>query len=286
MQISTQPRFVFRAAAVLVMVIGLSGFSLESVFAPKSELWPRWQAHDAASTQTVNHDKWDMLLKAYVKPDASGLNRFDYQHVSSADRQALRDYIAALGQVPVSKLNRSEQYAYWLNLYNALTIDVVLDHMPVKSIKDIDISPGLFASGPWDKKLIAVEGVEVTLNEIEHRILRPIWQDPRVHYGVNCASVGCPNLLTTAFTGADVDTMLEAAARTYVNSPRGVTIDENGLTVSSIYVWFKADFDGTDEGVIDHLKRYAEPDLRAALEKRTSIDSHAYDWALNLGLGS
>jgi len=286
MTVSAQPRFAIRAAAVFVLFIGLGGFSLESLFAPKSELWPRWQAHDAASTQTVDHGKWDMLLKAYVKPDASGLNRFDYQHVSSADREALRGYIERLGKVTVSKLNRSEQYAYWLNLYNALTIDVVLAHLPVKSIREIDISPGLFASGPWDKKLISVEGVEVSLNDIEHRILRPIWQDPRVHYGVNCASVGCPNLLTTAYTGAGLDAMLDGAARTYVNSPRGVTIDDKGLTVSSIYVWFKDDFGGTDKGVIDHLKRYAKPDLRAALDGRSSIDAHAYDWALNSGLGS
>lgn len=286
MTVFSQSRFAFRAAAALVLVAGLAGFSLESLFAPKSELWPRWQAHDAASTQAVDHGAWDTLLKAYVKPDPRGLNRFDYEHVSSADRGALRGYIESLGNVPVSKLNRSEQYAYWINLYNALTIDVVLTHMPVNSIRDIDISPGLFASGPWAKKLIAVEGVEVSLNDIEHRILRPIWNDPRVHYGVNCASVGCPNLLTEAYTGAAIDEMLDAAARTYVNSPRGARIDENGLTVSSIYVWFKDDFGGTDQGVIDHLKRYAKPDLRAALDGRSSIDAHVYDWALNSGLGS
>lgn len=286
MTVSKQSRFAFRAAAVIVLFVGLSGFSLESLFAPKSELWPRWQAHDTASTQTVDHGKWDMLLKAYVKPDASGLNRFDYQHVSTADREALRRYIDGLGKVPVSKLNRPEQFAYWINLYNALTIDVVLAHLPVKSIRDIDISPGFLASGPWDKKLIAVEGIEVSLNDIEHRILRPIWRDPRVHYGVNCASVGCPNLLTEAYTGATIDQMLDVAARAYVNTPRGAKIDENGLTVSSIYVWFKDDFGGNDQGVIDHLKRYAKPDLRAALEGRSTIDAHAYDWALNAGTGS
>lgn len=286
MTVSKQPRVAFRAAAVFVLFIGLGGFSLESLFAPKSELWPRWQTHDAASTQAVDHGAWDMLLKAYVKPDASGLNRFDYQHVSSADRDALRRYIDGLGKVSVSKLNRPEQFAYWINLYNALTIDVVLTHLPVKSIREIDISPGLFASGPWDKKLLAVEGIDVSLNDIEHRILRPIWRDPRVHYGVNCASVGCPNLLTEAYTGAAIDKMLDAAARAYVNTARGAKIDESGLTVSSIYVWFKDDFGGTDQGVIDHLTRYAKPDLRAALEGRSSIDAHAYDWALNAGLGS
>ncbi len=286
MTTAIQPRRAFRPFLAVILIFGLSGFSLSSLFAPKSELWPRWQAHDATSTQTVDHSEWDMLLSAYVKADATGLNRFDYRHVSSADRKALRRYIDTLGGIAVGKLNRDEQYAYWLNLYNALTVDVVLAHFPVKSIRDIDISPGFLASGPWDKKLITVEGEELSLNDIEHRILRPIWQDPRVHYGVNCASVGCPNLLTKAYTGAALDGMLDAAARAYVNSPRGVTIDDDGLTVSSIYIWFREDFGNTDQGVIDHLKRYAEPDLRAALEGRTSIDAHAYDWALNGGAGS
>ena len=195
MKVLTQPRFAFRAAAALVLVAGLSGFLAGIPVCSESPSCGRaGRRTTRPPRRSVDHGAWGMLLKAYVKPDSSGLNRFDYQHVSSADREALRGYIKGLGKVAVSKLNRSEQYAYWINLYNALTIDVVLTHMPVNSIRDIDISPGLFASGPWDKKLIAVDGIEVSLNDIEHRILRPIWQDPRVHYGVNCASVGCPNL--------------------------------------------------------------------------------------------
>lgn len=287
MTISRQSRFALRATAVIILFFGLSGFaSLESLFAPKSELWPRWQAHDATATQTIDHGDWDMLLSAYVQADSDGLNRFDYQNVSSADRDALRRYIDRLGKVAVGKLNRQEQLAYWINLYNALTVDVVLTHFPVKSIRDIDISPGFLADGPWGKNLIAVEGEDLSLNDIEHRILRPIWRDPRVHYGVNCASFGCPNLLKKAYTAAAVDRMLDAAARGYVNTARGAKIGADGLTVSSIYVWFRDDFGGNDQAVIDHLKRYAAPDLRAALDGRSSIDAHVYDWALNAAAGS
>ena len=90
---------------------------------------------------------------------------------------------------------------------------VVLDHYPVDGIRDIDISPGLFAGGPWDKKLVEIEGDDVSLNDIEHRILRPIWRDPCIHYAVNCASIGCSNLRPTAFTAANAERCLRQPRR-------------------------------------------------------------------------
>jgi hypothetical protein len=190
-----------------------------------------------------------------------------------------------LTQTAVSRLNRNEQKAFWINLYNALTVKVILDHYPVKSIRDIDISPGLFSDGPWGKKLVSVEGEDISLDDIEHRILRPVWKDPRVHYGVNCASHGCPNLQPEAFTAENSDELLDKGAREFVNSPRGARIENGKLTVSSIYVWFKPDFGGTDAGVIDHLKKYAQPGLRTQLEKIDRISDNQYDWTLNEATG-
>lgn len=267
---------------LVVAVLPLAGFaSFEALFAPSAELWERWTAHDARSQARIDHGDWTRLLRAYVKPDATGLNRFDYRAVAAADRKSLDGYVAGLAAVPVSRYRRAEQRAYWINLYNALTVRVVLAHFPVRSIRDIDISPGLFADGPWERDLVTVEGEPVSLNDIEHRILRPIWRDPRVHYAVNCAAVGCPNLERRAFTAANAEAMLEAAARAYVNHPRGVRVASETLTVSSIYVWFQEDFGGTDEGVIAHLRRYADAPLRKALRDRGEIDGHAYDWTLN-----
>jgi hypothetical protein len=157
----------------------------------------------------------------------------------------------------------------------------VLDHDPVDSIRDIDISPGWFADGPWGKKLITVDGSDLSLDDIEHRILRPIWRDPRVHYAVNCAALGCPNLRPRPFTADRLDRMLTEGARAYVNHPRGARMTDDGLVVSSIYVWFQADFGGDDAGVIAHLKRYAKPGLAADLGAARGIDDHRYDWALN-----
>ena len=249
--------------------------------APKADLWDYWLTHDEQSKQTLDHSAWDRFLQTYVTAGSDGVNRVAYGKVTSADRQALSDYIQMLRKTPVSRLNRAEQQALWINLYNALTIRVILEHYPVKSIRDIDISPGLFADGPWGKKLLKIDGEEVSLDDIEHRILRPIWKDPRIHYAVNCASIGCPNLQRQAFTAANTDSLLNKGAHEYVNHPRGVLIDNGKLTVSSIYEWFQADFGGSDSGVIEHLKRYADADLKNRLQQFDRISDDRYDWTLN-----
>jgi hypothetical protein len=275
-------RFGGRLALLALLVPPLAGLvSIEALFAPKAKLWARWQAHDPAATARIDHGPWDRILATYVAPDAAGVNRFDYAGVSAPDRAALDGYVAGLAALPVRRYARAEQLAFWINLYNALTVQLVLAHFPVDSIRDIDISPGLFADGPWDKPLLTIEGQAVTLNDIEHRILRPIWRDPRIHYALNCASVGCPDLQRRAFTAAGTEALLEAAARGYVNSPRGVRIAKDNLIVSSIYVWFSEDFGGGDAGIIAHLKRYAEPALAARLTGFQTLGGHAYDWALN-----
>jgi hypothetical protein len=260
----------------------LGGFTpLESLLAPKSDPWPRWTAHDPASTATIEHDAWNRLLKIYLRPAPDGIGRFAYSQVSKADRRVLDAYIAGLAGIAIGDYRRAEQRAYWFNLYNALTVRVVLDHYPVATIRDIDISPGIFSDGPWGRKLIIVEGEALSLDDIEHRILRPIWKDARVHYAVSCAALGCPDLGARAFTAANMESMLEDAARTYVNHRRGASVKGGILTVSKVYAWYAEDFGGGPRGVIDHLKRYAAPALAAFLERAQGIDGYDYDWSLN-----
>ena len=129
--------------------------------------------------------------------------------------------------------------------------------------------------------MLKLGSAELSLDDIEHGIMRPTFNDPRVHYAVNCASVGCPNLGTEAFTGARLDEQLEAAARAYVNSRRGVALEGKRIVISSIYVWYKADFGGSDQGVLEHLRRYAAPALAQRLAELSSIRDHTYDWSLN-----
>jgi hypothetical protein len=273
---------VVRLLVAAGLVLALGGFTpLESLLAPKSEPWPRWTAHDPASTATIAHDAWDDLLKKYLRPASDGINRFAYGRVNGPDRKTLDVYIAELSDVAIGRYRRPAQRAYWINLYNALTVRVVLDHYPVATIRDIDISPGFFSSGPWGRKLVTVEGEALSLNDIEHRILRPIWRGPRIHYGVNCAALGCPNLAAKAFTAANTEAMLDAAARAYVNHRRGVHVENGLLTVSKIYAWYAEDFGGDAGSVIAHLRRYAAPALAADLERAGGIDGYAYDWSLN-----
>lgn len=271
----------FRISVILVVMLATAGVGpFEAMFAPSANLWMRWMAADATATARIDHSSWDTLIKAYRSDSGPGAATFAYGSVTSADREALQAYLAALEAVPISRYSRPEQFAYWINLYNALTVKVVLDHYPVDSIRDITISPGLFARGPWGRKLVTIEGEGVSLNDIEHRILRPIWKDPRIHYAVNCAAMGCPDLQKDAFTASNTEALLDLGARAYVNDARGVRFDNGRLIVSSIYGWFAEDFGGS-AGVLDHLRQYAGPDLKQRLERRTAVDGHAYDWSLN-----
>lgn len=160
-------------------------------------------------------------------------------------------------------------------------MNFILQHYPIKSILDINISPGWFSRGPWDAKLLHISGKEMSLNDIEHRILRPIFHDNRLHYALNCASLGCPNLQRQAFTADRLNRMLNAGARSYINNYRGVHFTNGNLIVSKIYIWYKTDFEGTDVGVITHLKKYARPLLVKQLNKVSKISGSEYNWQLN-----
>ncbi|MEP3115193.1 DUF547 domain-containing protein [Nisaea sp.] len=266
---------------IAVMLIALTTWTVPAGAAPKAALWDIWEAHDPGSTIVLDHMAWDRFLEHHVRPGSDGINRVAYDEVTAADRKALDGYIGALAAMPVGSLSRAAQQAFWVNLYNALTVRVVLEHYPVASIRDIDISPGFFADGPWGKKLVTVESEELSLDDIEHRILRPIWRDPRIHYAVNCASLGCPNLHTRAMTAENAEAFLEDAARAFINHPRGARIEDGDLRVSSIYAWFEADFGGDDAGVIAHLRDYANGELAAGLSGVSRIAGDDYDWRLN-----
>lgn len=240
--------------------------------------------YTAGSQVVVDHSTWDRLLKTHVKAGADGLNRVDYRAFQAAGQQDLKAYIARLEKTDLKVLDRPEQFALLANLYNAKTIDIVLDKYPVKSIKDISLGGGLIASikgGPWKAKVLNVAGMPLSLDDIEHGILRPVFKDARVHYAVNCASVGCPNLQTQAFTGGQLNAQLDASARAFINHPRAVAVTADGVAVSSIYKWFKEDFGSSDAGVLKHLRTFANPELTAKLKSANSLDSYRYDWSLN-----
>ena len=268
-----------------LLLFCVSAYGLSA--APQAELWPRWEAHDPDSSAVVDHSDWGVFLDRYLLTEtASGVNLVRYADVTSADRALLQRYIEHLAGTPVSQLNRDEQMAFWLNLYNAVTVELILSHYPVDSIRDINISGPVFNRHPWDAPLVQVEGVELTLNDIEHRIIRPIWQDPRIHYAVNCASIGCPNLHPVPFTGTNYRELFDVAADEYINHPRGARFENGRLHLSEIFNWYSEDWDDSIEVIVSHLLEYANGNL--ARELRAFADGghrgrvrYAYDWALN-----
>lgn len=235
---------------------------------------------NASSSLQIDHSAWEKLLQAYVVPGDDGLNRVNYAAFKRSGANKLKRYLFALQKINPATLNKSEQFAYWANFYNAITIDIILDHYPVKSIRDIRLTSFL-VPGPWDKKVVRVGGADLSLNDIEHEIMRGIWRDPRVHYAVNCASVGCPNLPRLAFTGPRLEDMLDKGARDYINSARGARVIGVSLIGSKLYSWFAEDFGGSMQSLLTHLGRYATPELAAKLKQVTRISRYEYDWSLN-----
>lgn len=270
------PKLLGRLALLVLWL-----FSQTAAGAPAAELWPLWLSHAEQVSVRPQHQDWQHFLDARLRTGSDGINRMDYAGATGPQRRSLTAYLEQLQSLPVSSLTRKQQLAYWINLYNAGTVSVILAHYPVDSIRDIDISPGWFSDGPWGSKMFQIEGQQISLDDIEHRILRPIWRDPRLHYALNCAALGCPNLQPLAFTAANAESLLKQGARDYVNHPRGVRLSDGRLRVSSIYHWFKQDFGATDDAVIRHLKQYANPTLHSQLEAVLSIDGHDYDWSLN-----
>jgi hypothetical protein len=273
-----------RRAALTLTAAAAAASLLAASPAAAESIEDTFRRHAPGSKVSVDHTEWTALLQAYVVAGADGLNRVRYAAWKAEAQPRLKAYVARLKRVDVAALDRPEQFAFWANLYNAKTIDIVLDRYPVSSIKDISLGGTLlanFTGGPWKAKVAKVAGHDLSLDDIEHVIMRGIFKDPRVHYAVNCASVGCPNLAREAFTGARLEAALETLARAFVNSPRGVRVAGGRVTASSIYSWFQVDFGGSSQGVIAHASRYAEPALKQKLEGITTVHEFAYDWSLN-----
>ncbi|MEC8492006.1 MAG: DUF547 domain-containing protein [Pseudomonadota bacterium] len=264
----------------LLLLGMLSPFALA---APKSELWPYWNQSRSDSNIEVDHQLWQSLLSRFVRESADGINRVAYREFDESAKLELSNYLESMSRVAPTQLNQNEQLAYWINLYNAQTIQVVLDHPKKKSI--LSMGP-FFAFGPWDEPYLTIEGKPVTLNDIEHRILRPIWQDHRLHYVLNCASIGCPNLNRHAYQAELIDQQLAGAQANFLRHPRAVTLTDSGkLQVTSLFDWYLIDFAQDISGLLAYLAAQ-RPDLAADLsalvdEGNPKID-YVYDWDLNV----
>jgi hypothetical protein len=225
-----------------------------------------------SQASTVNHDIWADLLGKYIKPGG-----VDYAGFKK-DEDRLDRYLKLLENADPEKLPRNEQYAYYINAYNAWTIKLILSGYPgVKSIKDF----GSILQSPWQKDWVRVNGEVITLDHIEHNILRPRYKDPRVHFAINCSAVSCPPLGPEPFEADTLDQQLDDSTRAFVNNAGSYRLEGNTLYVSRIFKWFSEDF---SEGALGFYLQYAEGDLKEKLisrKDRIQVKYLHYDWSLN-----
>ncbi len=234
-------------------------------------------ASDAPSKKgsiVVNHQQWTTLLQKHV--DKNGMvNYKGFQN----DSLFLQAYLNDLSINPPDENSwtNEDQIAYWINLYNAFTLQLIINHYPLKSIKDIGSAIQIpFINSPWDIKFIRINGKKLDLNNIEHAILRKKFNEPRMHFAINCASISCPKLRREAYTGKKLHAQLNEQAILFINDSTRNNISNTQANISKIFRWFKGDF--TKKGsLIVFLNKYSNEKL----DQDADINFMDYNWTLN-----
>ena len=219
----------------------------------------------------VSHEIWDSLLQKHI--DTEGWVNYPG---FIQDSQLLNQYLDLLQSAHPNDQNwsRDEQLAYWINAYNAFTVQLIIRHYPVESIKDI--KRGIpFVNTVWDIKFIRIEGHAYDLNNIEHGIVRKYFDEPRIHFAVNCASVSCPRLSSRAYTAEKLEEQLSTAARTFLADPLRNQVSAG--QVSAIFNWFRGDFTKHAKSLVDFINQYAP----GPLPPDTRLEFLDYNWQLN-----
>ena len=209
------------------------------------------------------HSLWTTSLKEYVDEDG----RVNYAQWKK-DPSRLVDYITSLEENPPAEYwSKNDSLAYFINAYNAVTVKLILDHYPLKSIRKLVT--------PWRFKLFELNGKKISLNHIEHQILRKMG-DPRIHFAINCASASCPKLFNTAFYAHTMEQQLAKATTLFINDPSRNQLTKNTLSISRIFQWFASDF-GSRQERHAFIRKYAQQ----TIDKEAKIRFLNYDWRLN-----
>ncbi len=215
------------------------------------------------AANTPNHQLWENILQKHVNYKAGTVN---YKAIK-ADKAALQAYITELEtHTPQADWSRNDKLAYWINVYNAYTIKLIVDNYPLKSITNLD--------KPWDKKFIKIAGTTYSLNQVENEILRKYTS--KIHFAINCASISCPPLYNHAFTSENVNTYLTRLTRNFLTNSQRTVVSGSSVKVSKIFDWYGVDFK-TDGSIIPYLNKYLDPDLPAD----ATVSYLDYDWNLN-----
>ena len=223
-------------------------------------------------TTPPKHDLWDKLLKEFVKD-----GQVNYQLLYENEEQ-LDVYLASLeSHTPSADWSREEQLAYWINAYNAFTIKIILMHYPVKSIKDIGAKLQIpLVNSTWDIQFIEIGDQKLSLNDIEHRILRKEFNVPAIHFAIVCASKSCPPLRSEAYWASNIDKQLNEQAQEFINDESKNHLAAEHIEISSIFNWFEGDFTKTGS-IIDFLNKYSN----TTINQNVKIGYLDYDWSLN-----
>lgn len=220
----------------------------------------------------MDHNIYADLLNRYVDDGV-----VDYAGFKAEDDRLDR-YLSILERVDAGNLSKDERLAFYINAYNAWTIKLILGAYPgVRSIKELG---SLFRS-PWKKKVARIDGKVLTLDAIEHGIMRPQLMDPRIHFAVNCASKSCPPLRSEPYRGAVLDRQFNEAARRFINDPRSNFLKDRTLHVSNIFDWYGEDFGGD---VVGFFLIFADQEWKERIEAagdRLRVEYLNYDWSLN-----
>ncbi len=262
-------KYYFLLIAISAFITTMSSCNLISAAGLSSKGLPTKEAPEELNSSTeisevkVDHSKWDVLLKKHVSEE--GL--VDYKGFMK-DREQLNTYLSQLSKLkPTDKWSVQELLAYYINIYNAYTVDLILNNYPTKSIKDID--------GNWTKDIVPIGDVNISLGGIENSILRKM-NEPRIHFAINCASISCPNLLNEAFTAAKINEQLDKVSKSFINSNKN-EISKNSVKLSSIFDWYKKDFTEDGKTLLDYINEYSEVKIDAG----TTVNYKDYDWSLN-----
>lgn len=239
--------------------------TFEIVEVPKKAITEKKNKIEEAKPKVLafNHDSWNELLKKYVDEDGN----VNYARFKK-DIGSLETYLKLLSQnAPSSSWSKNKKLAFYINLYNAATVKLIVDNYPTKSIKDIP--------NRWKKNWISVNGDITSLNDIEHEVLRKM-DEPRIHFAINCASYSCPKLLNAAFTEQNMERLLSKATIDFVNDKKRNQFENGTAKLSRIFKWYKSDFTN-NTSLLDFINIY----LDNPISKNAKVEYLDYDWSLN-----
>jgi hypothetical protein len=229
-----------------------------------------------------DHGTWDEILQLYAK---EGGRKFDYVGLKGEEDE-LKRYLQKIADADLPSLSANELTALFINAYNAYTVESILENLSADGTYEIDSIRDI--SDVFDRKSHSVGGFLLSLNNMEHNILRPFFKDPRIHFGVNCASISCPPIPLRAFRGDSVGEQLEEATRSVLTSPDYVRLEDGTIRVSKILEWYRADFvtegyRGAEKDLLSYIRKYTRNEVRQWIESHpsASVDFMEYDWSLN-----